>query len=588
MMAFGISGSLLDLTLPPLEPVPPPPGETDAAKDAGHGDSQETPPAPAEAPTADDADGESPSESDEVLALARRLLEASPAAISGQNGHHTMFSVCLDLVMGLLISHQDAFRLILAHYNSRCREPWTKAEIHHKLTDAAKSTEVERGYLLNGAAERKIARMLRHPGQTLVVMEQLRREGLAIVDKNGDYQVLRRPMAYRRILELDERFHGQFRRNAMGLRDYFGALEIRDETVTSILNELDQRYRLAGDVNHLDRQVAALCAENTFHPVRVYLDALPPWDGQDRIPLVLKKVLGAKASELNRAMLACWYIGAVARVFRPGCKMDTALVLKSTVQGNHKTTFFPAHTEAIPGAFLEGHEDFQSKDGILSLHTCWIAELGEIDRITRKRDAEQVKNFLSKQADRIRMPYGRRTIEMPRGFVVAGTTNSAGFLVDTTGHRRFFVIETGDGKFDLDLLRGMVPQLWAQAMAEFRAGKPWWLDSKMEDQHSCDMRAFEIEEPWVELVLKSLADIKTRRHDAYPKRFLAEGVTVAELLQVMGVKAEQHHQAHTLRVAEILRNHDWTKKENQVRDGITRLRLWFPPQNEILEELADN
>lgn len=431
------------------------------------------------------------------------------------------------------------------------------------------------------------ARNQTRPGTAVPVLEQLRREGLAILDKNGDYQVLRRPMAYRRILELDEAFRGQFRRNAMGLRDYFGDREIRDETITSILNELDRRYGLAGDVNHLDRQVAALCAENTFRPVRVYLESLPPWDGQDRIPQVLRKVLGAKGSDLNRAMLACWYIGAVARAFRPGCKMDTALVLKSTVQGNHKTTFFPAHTEAIPGAFLEGHEDVQSKDGILSLHTCWIAELGEIDRITRKRDAEQVKNFISKQSDRIRMPYGRRTIEMPRGFVVAGTTNSAGFLVDSTGHRRFFVIETGDGKFDLDLLRGMVPQLWAQAVAAFKAGTPWWLDSKMEDQHAYDMRAFEIEEPWVELVAKALADIEDRRHEMYPKQFLAAGVTIAKLLQVMGVKVEQQNHAQAMRVADILRKRNWTRKDNQVRGGNNRLRLWFPPQNEILDELAE-
>lgn len=222
-------------------------------------------------------------------------------------------------------------------------------------------------------------------------------------------------------------------------------------------------------------------------------------------------------------MLRCFFVGAVARVKRPGAKVDTALVLKSATQGTHKTSFFPTLTEAIPGAFLEGQEDFQSKDGLLAMHTGFIVELGEIDRITRKKDAEQVKNFLSKREDLIRMPYGRRVIPMPRSFLVVGTTNHSGFLVDTTGHRRFHIMETGSKKFNLDLLRGMVPQIWAQALAEYAAGMQWWLTPEMDTFHQDEMKAFEVEEPWEVLVLTALDQIKKQRHESKPKQLLAGG-----------------------------------------------------------------
>jgi len=419
----------------------------------------------------------------------------------------------------------------------------------------------------------------------LTVMGQLQKEGLVRVDANGAQQASNRPITLKRIFDLDPRYQN-LRRNLMGMRDYHNDIEITDEHVVEIQNDLDKRYGATWGIEQLERQIALKCSENAFHPVREYFNSLPKWDRIDRYPLILEKVLGAANTKLNRASLAIFHRGAYARIDNPGCKHDSILILKSSKQGTGKTTYGNCCTVNIPGAFLEGHEDVISKDGLLAMHRGWIIELGEIDRITTKKDAEILKNFLSRRTDPIRPPYGRRIIEMERRFVLFGTTNQGTFLMDTTGQRRFLVIQTGDQPFDLELLRSVIDQVWAQALAEYQEGKPWWLDSKLEEDHQREMEVFQAEEPWTVLIEKALSEIKTERKRV--QELLCEGVTVAEILEKMGIRAESQNRGQANRAAEILRNMGWWRMENQVRRGQRRLRLWFPPQHEMLDEIVES
>lgn len=418
------------------------------------------------------------------------------------------------------------------------------------------------------------------------VMDILQREGLAKLDDKGIYRAIPRPQALARILELDPKYGTNLRRNLMGLRDYLGEVEIRDEHVVQIQNDLDKRYGATWGMDQLERQIALRCSQNEFHPVQEYLNALPRWDGKDRYSWILKEILGAHTSKLNQSFLTCFFRAAVARVLGKEVKHDVMLVLKSAKQGVRKTSFFNCCVVNIPGAFVEGHEDIISKDGLLIMHRAWIVELGEVDRITTKKDAEILKNFLSRRVDPIRPPYGRRTVDMSRSFVVVGTTNQGAFLMDSTGHRRFHVIETGDKPFDLDLFRSQIDQVWAQALAEYNQGLPWWLDPKMEEQHRTEMEVFQAEEPWTVLIDTALAEIQRERKKAH--ELLCEGITVAEILEKMGIRAESQNRGQANRAAEILRNNGWWRMENQIRKEGKRLRLWFPPQHEMLEEIDES
>jgi putative DNA primase/helicase len=66
----------------------------------------------------------------------RAYIERMPAAISGQGGHPATFAVAC--VIAANVSDFDEQFALLAEYNQRCKPPWSKRELEHKLDDARK------------------------------------------------------------------------------------------------------------------------------------------------------------------------------------------------------------------------------------------------------------------------------------------------------------------------------------------------------------------------------------------------------------------------------------------------------------------
>ena len=69
------------------------------------------------------------------------LLTVAPAAISGEEGHSTAFSVACRLVHGFRLEPSYALRLMKEVYNPRCEPPWTEEELRHKINGAAQAKE---------------------------------------------------------------------------------------------------------------------------------------------------------------------------------------------------------------------------------------------------------------------------------------------------------------------------------------------------------------------------------------------------------------------------------------------------------------
>lgn len=230
---------------------------------------------------------------------------------------------------------------------------------------------------------------------------------------------------------------------------------------------LSQHYRVNFKKSMITDTAHAVAHELSFHPVRDYFGGLK-WDQVERLPTWLAKYLGAEENEYSRAVGMKFLIGAVARVMRPGCKMDNVIILEGA-QGRWKSTALAA----IGGDwFMDTPFTLGDKDAYLALRGKLIVEMAELDALGRA-EASRAKAFFSSSSDTFRAPYQAWARTVPRQCVFAGTVNHGTYLRDTTGNRRYWPVRVRHAL--LEELRADRDQLWAEAVARFKQGMPWWV-----------------------------------------------------------------------------------------------------------------
>ncbi|NBQ51429.1 MAG: hypothetical protein EBU35_12500, partial [Marivivens sp.] len=195
-------------------------------------------------------------------------------------------------------------------------------------------------------------------------------------------------------------------------------------------------------------------------------------------------------------MLKRTLIGAVARAFNPGCKHDTACVLMGD-QGAYKSSFW----QCLGGQFFsDALGDISTKDDIMVLHRSWIMEWAELDHITNRKHAGQVKAFLSQGVDLLRVPYGKAVESFPRRGIIVGTTNkTAGFLVDETGNRRFWVIpttKTQTNQINTAALLLERDAIWSAAVNAYQNNESNRLPQTFENMVNEENTNYVIDSPW--------------------------------------------------------------------------------------------
>jgi len=219
------------------------------------------------------------------------------------------------------------------------------------------------------------------------------------------------------------------------------------------------------DIEHV---VITIAKRNHFHPLQTRIKEIE-WDERPRVDTWLSKYCGAEDIEYTRLVGKKWLISAIARLFKPGCKVDNVMMLEGG-QGSKKSTML---RELSYDNFLDGGIDIRSKDGLMSLFGKWIVEFSELEGLNG-RTADTVKAFLAKQDDKIRLPYKKTEEYFKRTCVFAGTTNRKQYLSDTSGNRRFWPIKID--KVDMSKIIDNRDQLWAEAYQMYRRGEIWWTD----------------------------------------------------------------------------------------------------------------
>ena len=211
--------------------------------------------------------------------------------------------------------------------------------------------------------------------------------------------------------------------------------------------------------------IIAFGAENTRNEPRDWLNALT-WDGQARIEAFFPAAFGCAADDYTTAVSANFFKSLAARILWPGCKVDSMIVLQGP-QGCGKTSAL----ELLGGPwYVASGKSVETSDFQLQLRGKVLMEIAEMDSF-RKSEVDAVKTMLTIRNDDYRVPYGHAFENVPRTCVFAGTTNRDEFLNDPTGARRFWPIRCK--KINLDLIRTLRDQLYAEARVRVVAGEKW-------------------------------------------------------------------------------------------------------------------
>ena len=246
-----------------------------------------------------------------------------------------------------------------------------------------------------------------------------------------------------------------------------------------------------------------------FHPVREYIEALPAWDGRDRVAELCSHIKpedtdgDQKPEETLRWALHKWLVAMVA-TWMSDCSTNHEIFVLIGPQGIYKTTFFrhllppPLRTYFWENA----HNSFASKDDHLALAENCIVEIEEID-LQNPRDISELKALATSEKVKERRPYARFREERHRLASFCGSGNQERFLSDDTGNRRWLCFKVNH--IDDPRAWGIdYDQLYAQLRDELGQGFRYWFDYDEQIRVERHNQAFRIESDEAQLIRANL------------------------------------------------------------------------------------
>jgi hypothetical protein len=239
-----------------------------------------------------------------------------------------------------------------------------------------------------------------------------------------------------------------------------------------------------------------------YHPVRDWLEGLK-WDGDDHFINLSTYFRDTHAMVTDRygqrrtafdLYFRRWMVGAVAKVMQGEQNMMLVLDGPQRLGKSYFASWLCSH---LPESFIEAPIRPDDKDYRIRLIEKFIWEVAELDATTRRQDVSALKSFITERTVTVRKPYGHHDITKPAMASLIGTiNNNGGFLADPTGSSRFLVVtlEHINHAYAKEI---KVAQLWAQAVALYRAGQPWALSADERTQQDVINEAYRVDDPLI-------------------------------------------------------------------------------------------
>lgn len=240
----------------------------------------------------------------------------------------------------------------------------------------------------------------------------------------------------------------------------------------------------------------------TYHPLRRYLDTLPPWDGTtDYIGRLARMVVcrGTSAAEFDYYFRR-WLVGMLAAALDDGVVNHEILVLLGP-QGSFKSSFLENLLPPCLRRYYTTKTNSQrlTKDDLFTMTENLLVNFEEIDSMQRP-ELNQLKAMTTTLYINERPAYGRNKVRLPHVASFCATGNNLQFLTDDTGNRRWlpFEVEHIENPWTTPI---DYEGVYAQAKALLDGGFRYWFQGDEVEALNRRNRRFEAPNPARELIL---------------------------------------------------------------------------------------
>lgn len=339
---------------------------------------------------------------------------------------------------------------------------------------------------------------------------------------------------------------------------------IKDIDILRLLDFMAAKYRVEFTKDKLETVLRVIGSKNTFHPVRDYLSGLV-WDETPRLDTWLVDYLGVKGPDLyTRTVGRKTLTAMVARIFEPGIAFHHVLILEGKTRHGKSETW-----KILAGRdwHFDNELDLAKTDSRQSLLGKWVVELAELSTV-HQAGVNSVKNFISNDVDRFRLPYGKAHQTYKRQCIFVGTTNNEHYLRDLTGNARYWPVKIYRLKYE-ELIRDR-DQLLAEAVCNYHLGERINFHSKAfykvaEGEQAKREDGGDIESLIEEVLASDALDFDLNRFRS-----------VDLLKQIGSVPGFRSERALEMKAAQVLKRKGFTKKFGH--KGTVSGQWWTKPE----------
>ena len=235
-------------------------------------------------------------------------------------------------------------------------------------------------------------------------------------------------------------------------------------------NYMEGAYEMYSPPKH-EKALRLLFEERRYNPIRDVVDAIQ-WDGTERCQNFLSRWALVEDSEYTREVSRLIFAGGIHRLYNPGVKFDDVPILIGTKQGEGKSTL--VRLLAIRDEWYGEVTLVEGQQAIEQLSGKWICEISELLALTKTKEQEAAKAYITRAVDSYRKPWDKNITDLPRRCIFIGTSNNANPLTDKTGNRRYYPVEVHCNGYEIfdqeEEIRDYILQCWAEAREKFKAG----------------------------------------------------------------------------------------------------------------------